>query len=227
MRGGELAGFAVKSLIAVRDRIARAAESAGRDPDWITLIAVSKTHPVSAIQQAYDAGHRDFGESRLQELLPKWEALPKDIRWHFIGTLQSNKAKRAAQLGVVIHTIEGAHQLREIGKGAPPEGLDGLIEVNTTGEHQKSGISPIALDELVSEVLNYPNVRLRGLMTLGHAHRNAEEQRPFFRMLRELNEAMGGTWLSMGMSNDFEVAIQEGSTHVRVGTAIFGERTQA
>lgn len=217
----------MKSLVAVQDRIARAAETSGRDPASVTLIAVSKTHPVSAIQEAYEAGHRDFGESRLQELIPKWECLPKDIRWHFIGKLQSNKAKRAAQMGVVIHTIESAHQLREIAKGTPVEGLDALIEVNTTGEEQKSGIYPQALDELVSEVLNYPNVRLRGLMTLGHAHRNAEEQRPFFRMLRELNKAMGGAWLSMGMSNDFEVAIQEGSTHVRVGTAVFGERTQA
>lgn len=217
----------MKALREVQDRIAKAAEGVRRDPGSITLIAVSKTHPVSAIQVAYDAGHRDFGESRLQELLPKWEALPKDIRWHFIGKLQSNKAKRAAQLGVAIHTIESAHQLREIAKGAPAEGIDGLIEVNTTAEEQKSGISPKALDELVSEVLNYPNVRLRGLMTLGHAHRNAEEQRPFFRMLRELNEKMGGAWLSMGMSDDFEVAIQEGSTHVRVGTAIFGARANA
>lgn len=217
----------MKALREVEDRIAKAAEGVRRDPGSITLIAVSKTHPVSAIQVAYDAGHRDFGESRLQELLPKWEALPKDIRWHFIGKLQSNKAKRAAQLGVAIHTIESAHQLREIAKGAPAEGIDGLIEVNTTAEEQKSGISPKALDELVSEVLNYPNVRLRGLMTLGHAHRNAEEQRPFFRMLRELKEKMGGAWLSMGMSDDFEVAIQEGSTHVRVGTAIFGARANA
>ncbi len=214
----------MKSLLAVQDRIARAAESAGRDPSTVTLIAVSKTHPIDAIQEAYDAGHRDFGESKLQELLPKFEALPTDIRWHFIGKLQSNKAKRAAQLGVVIHTLESTHQVREVAKAGRE--IDGLIEVNTTNEPQKSGISPEALDELVREVLNCPSIRLRGLMTLGHAHRNAEQQRPFFRTLRKLNESMGGTWLSMGMSGDFEVAIQEGSTHVRVGTAIFGERTQ-
>lgn len=212
----------MNSLFEVQARIARVAESVGRDPESITLIAVSKTHPIEAIQEAYDAGHRDFGESRLQELLPKFEALPKDIRWHFIGKLQSNKAKRAAQLGVVIHTLESAHQVREVAKAGSE--IEGLIEVNTTSEPQKSGISPEALDELVQEVLNCPRIRLRGLMTLGHAHRNAEEQRPFFRTLRELNESIGGVWLSMGMSGDFEVAIQEGSTHVRVGTAIFGER---
>lgn len=212
----------MKSLRDVQDRIARAAESVGRDPSSVTLIAVSKTHPIEAIQEAYDAGHRDFGESRLQELLPKFEALPQDIRWHFIGKLQSNKAKRAAQLGVVIHTLERAHQIREVAKAE--RDIDGLIEVNTTSEPQKSGIFAEALDELVQEVLNCPRIRLRGLMTLGHAHRNAEEQRPFFRTLRELNESIGGVWLSMGMSGDFEVAIQEGSTHVRVGTAIFGER---
>lgn len=212
----------MKSLRGVQDRIARAAESVGRDPNSVTLIAVSKTHPIEAIQEAYDVGHRDFGESRLQELLPKFEALPKDIRWHFIGKLQSNKAKRAAQLGVVIHTLESPHQVREVAKAE--RDIDGLIEVNTTNEPQKSGIFAEALDELVQEVLNCPRIRLRGLMTLGHAHRNAEEQRPFFRTLRELNESIGGVWLSMGMSGDFEVAIQEGSTHVRVGTAIFGER---
>lgn len=212
----------MKALREVQERIARAAEGAGRDPASVTLIAVSKTHPLESIREAYDAGHRDFGESRLQELIPKWEAAPKDIRWHFIGKLQSNKAKRAAQLGATIHTLESAHQVHEVAKAETP--LDAFIEVNVTGEPQKSGISPEGLDVLVSEVIQYPHVRLRGLMTLGQAHRIAEQQRPFFRTLRKLNESMGGIWLSMGMSDDYEVAIQEGSTHLRVGTAIFGER---
>lgn len=214
----------MKKLRDVEDRIARAAEAAGREPGSVTLIAVSKTHPLESILEAHDAGHRDFGESRLQELIPKWEAAPKDIRWHFIGKLQSNKAKRAAQMGLILHTLESPHQTREVAKASNE--VDALIEVNTTNEPQKSGVGPQALDELVAEVLRCKNVRLRGLMTLGHAHRNAELQRPFFRTLRELNMKMGGDWLSMGMSGDFEVAIQEGSTHVRVGTAIFGERTQ-
>lgn len=213
----------MKALREVQERIARAAEGAGRDPASVTLIAVSKTHPLESIREAYDAGHRDFGESRLQELIPKWEAAPKDIRWHFIGKLQSNKAKRTAQMGLILHTLESSHQIHEVAKATTD--IEALIEVNTTDEPQKSGVVPQALDELVAEVLRCKNVRLRGLMTLGHAHRNAELQRPFFRTLRELNMKMGGEWLSMGMSGDFEVAIQEGSTHVRVGTAIFGERT--
>ncbi len=214
----------MRSLRDVQDRIARAAEGCGRDPAEITLIAVSKTHPLEAVLEAYEAGHRDFGESRLQELIPKWEAAPRDIRWHFIGKLQSNKAKRAAQMGLILHTLESPHQIREVAKAERT--IDALIEVNTTKEPQKSGVEPEALDERVAEVLRCRNVRLRGLMTLGHAHRNADQQRPFFRTLRELNMKVGGEWLSMGMSGDFEVAIQEGSTHVRVGTAIFGERTQ-
>jgi PLP dependent protein len=201
----------------------RACEIAGRDPQSVTLIAVSKNHTADAIREAYDLGIRDFGESRLQEAIPKIEALPNDITWHFVGRLQSNKAKRAAQYFDVIHTIESEAQLKEIHKAGRE--IQGLIEVNIADEAQKGGILPHLLDDLRNKVIHYDHVHLRGLMTIGPALDEAEKMRPFFRSLRLLNERIGGDWLSMGMSGDFEVAIQEGSTHIRVGTALFGERS--
>ncbi|AIE86541.1 YggS family pyridoxal phosphate-dependent enzyme [Fimbriimonas ginsengisoli] len=206
----------------IYSRIAQAAEAVDRDPASVTLIAVSKTFPVDAIRAAYDLGHRHFGESRLQEALPKIEALPEDIVWHFIGKLQSNKAKRVAQLFDVIHTIESEAQLKEIAKAG--RRVDALIEVNVANEAQKSGIFPVALDLLHAKLLDFPQASFRGLMTIGPATDNPEEMRPIFRKLREENARLGGQWLSMGMSGDFEVAIQEGASHVRIGTALFGAR---
>lgn len=207
----------------VRERIERACATCGRNPVGVTLIAVSKTVPVERIQLAYDAGQRHFGESRLQEAAPKIDALPEDIVWHFIGRLQSNKAKMAARRFAIIHTLEGENQLREIAKGGAC--VDGLIEINVANETQKSGISPEALDETVRTVLKYDQIRLRGLMTVGPLHDDPESMRPHFRLLAKLAKSVDASaWISMGMSNDLEVAIQEGSTHVRVGTAIFGER---
>ncbi len=207
----------------IRERIEIAARSVGRDPSGVTLIAVSKTVDVEAIQAAYDAGQRHFGESRLQEALPKIEALPKDIVWHFVGKLQSNKAKRAAMSFAVIHTLESDSQLRELSKAGRE--VDGLIEVNIADEPQKSGISAKNLEAFANSGLQYPSVHLRGLMTIGPPLQDPEAMRPFFRELRMLGERIGGQWLSMGMSDDFEVAIQEGATHVRVGSAIFGSRS--
>lgn len=207
----------------IRERIEIAARSVGRDPSEVTLIAVSKTVDVEAIQSAYDVGQRHFGESRLQEALPKIEALPTDIVWHFIGKLQSNKAKRAAMSFAVIHTLESDSQLRELAKAGRE--VDGLIEVNIADEPQKSGISAKNLEAFANSGLQYPSVHLRGLMTIGPPLQDPEAMRPFFRELRMLGERIGGQWLSMGMSDDFEVAIQEGATHVRVGTAIFGSRS--
>ncbi len=210
-----------ENLGATEDRISAACLLGGRAREAITLIAVTKTVPIERIQEAYDAGHRDFGESRLQEALPKIEALPKDIRWHFIGKLQSNKARKAGEVFDAIHSVESVRQARELAKSGP---CDVFIEVNIAKEPQKSGILPADLAEIRKSVLQYELLHLRGLMTIGPANRNAEEMRQFFRELRELNDSIGGQWLSMGMSNDFEVAIQEGSTHVRIGTAIFGTR---
>ena len=210
------------SLQDVRDRIARACDSCGRDPATVTLVAVSKTVGVDDIQRVYDQGHRVFGENRLQEALPKITALPSDIEWHFVGRLQSNKAKAVAEAFGVIHTLENERQLAGIGKASRL--IDGLIELNLGREVQKGGILPETLDKTLNLVQEYSNVRFRGLMTVGPLTSNPEGNRPLFRQLAELGRKVGAEWLSMGMSADLEAAIQEGSTHVRVGTAIFGER---
>jgi len=209
-------------LADIHERIARACDAAGRDPAEVTLIAVSKNHPVEALREAYDLGQRHFGESRLQEALPKIAALPDDIVWHFIGRLQSNKARRAAENFQVIHTLESEAQLREIQEAE--RDIDGLVEINIAEEPQKTGLTPTLVDGFLKMLLQYPHVHFRGLMTVGPALEDAERMRPFFRELRDLNRQAGGQWLSMGMSGDFEVAIQEGATHVRIGTAIFGAR---
>lgn len=208
----------------IRSRIDSAARSVGRDPRNVELVAVSKNQPLSALLEAYEAGQRHFGESRLQEALPKIAEMPSDAVWHFIGKLQSNKARRVSQFFNVIHTIESETQLREIVKSE--QVVDVFIEVNLAREPQKSGILPEKLEEFHELLLQLPATRFRGLMTIGPIVENPEQSRALFRELAGLNQKLGGTWLSMGMSDDFEVAIQEGSTHVRVGTAIFGSRTE-
>lgn len=210
-------------LRSIRERIDRACEAAGRDPATVTLVSVSKNHPADAIKRAYDLGLREFGESRLQEAVPKIEVLPGDITWHFVGHLQSNKAKKAGRYFDVIHTIESEDQLSELQKAGRQ--IQALIEVNIAEEPQKHGIFAYELDDIRNKVIHYSHVHLRGLMTIGPALDDPENMRPFFKSLRLLNERIGGDWLSMGMSGDFEVAIQEGSTHIRVGTALFGERS--
>jgi len=206
----------------ISDRIQTSCESVQRDPNSVTLIAVSKTFPIEAVKAAYDLGHRHFGESRLQEAQPKIENLPDDIVWHFIGGLQSNKAKKVAQLFDAIHTFDSESQLREAAKAN--HSIDALIEVNVAEEKQKSGILLRDLDSFHQKLLDFKLVRFRGLMTIGPATENPEQMRPYFRALREANSRLGGQWLSMGMSGDFEVAIQEGASHIRIGTALFGER---
>lgn len=210
------------NLADIHRRIEAASKSANRRPTDITLIAVTKTVPIEKIQEAYELGLRDFGESRLQEALPKIEALPDDVTWHFIGKLQSNKAKKAAQHFPVIHTLESSTQIREIDKAGRDVG--GLLELNIANESQKSGISTESVDDLLQCVIQSLHVRFRGLMTIGPNLSDPEQMRPYFRRLRELGEQVGAQWLSMGMSGDFEVAIQEGATHIRVGSALFGER---
>lgn len=209
-------------LSAVRSQIDSAAQSVGRDPSEVTLIAVSKTFPVEAIREAYDAGQRDFGESKWQELREKQAALPDDIRWHFIGKLQSNKAKAVATSGAVIHTLESESQLREIAK--QDFVVEAFIEVNLTEESQKSGVLLTSLDPLVRLVSQCERVHCMGLMTIGSVHDSPEQCRFVFRRLMEEARRRGFSKASMGMSSDFVWAVQEGSTHVRVGTAIFGGR---
>ncbi len=211
-----------QNLQRVRDRIEAACVAAGRDPSTVTLVAVSKTVGIDGIREAYDHGLRVFGENRFQEAAPKVEALPKDIEWHFVGRLQSNKAKVVAETFQVVHTLENEGQLREIGKASRQ--IDGLVQLNLGNEPQKAGILPEALDKTLTLLLQCRNVRFQGLMTVGPLNPDPEGNRPLFRQMAELGRQVGAKWLSMGMSADLEVAIQEGSTHIRVGTAIFGER---
>lgn len=173
--------------------------------------------------EAYALGIRHFGESRWQEASEKVLQGPDDIEWHFIGQLQSNKVKKVAQNFKFIHAIENPTQVRELAK--IERIVDVFIEVNIAAEPQKSGVLPEGLDEITEMVLQCRQANLRGLMTIGPAESDAEQMRGYFRGLRELSARLpGDRWLSMGMSGDFEVAIQEGATHVRIGSSIFGDR---
>ncbi|MCW5936019.1 MAG: YggS family pyridoxal phosphate-dependent enzyme [Fimbriimonadaceae bacterium] len=209
-------------LAAVEARVADACRTAGRPRDSVTLVAVTKTVSAEDISVAYALGLRDFGESRLQEALTKIDRLPADVRWHFIGRLQSNKAKKVGQVFTAVHTLENESQLRELAKSGRT--IDGLIEVNVGREEQKAGVLPETLDRMVQRLLECKDVRYRGLMTIGPLADDAEQSRKVFRELARLGRSHNAEWLSMGMSADLHVAIQEGATHVRVGSAIFGER---
>ena len=211
------------NLQSVQDRIVRACEAARRDPAGVTLIAVSKTYPIDALRAMFDLGQRHFGESRLQEALPKVDAMPNDVVWHFIGRLQSNKARRTAEAFDAIHTLESEAQLGAIERAE--RGLDGFVEVNLANEGNKAGLSLENLPGFVEKVVQSRHVRFRGLMAIGPAGQPDEVLRPLYRGLAEANVRLGGTWLSLGMSGDLEAAIAEGATHVRVGTALFGARS--
>lgn len=206
----------------VRARLGEACREAGRDPGSVVLVAVTKSVPIEAILEAYQYGQRHFGESRLQEALPKIEALPSDIVWHFIGNLQSNKARKAAQRFGLLHSVWQESQLNEIAK--LDHLTDVLFQINVGREAQKQGILPEDLDEWMRKAANYETVRFRGFMTIGPEVEEAELSRVHFRALAEMGRCYGAEWLSMGMSSDFVVAIQEGATHIRVGTAVFGDR---
>lgn len=215
-------------LARVQERIARAAARAGRNPADITLVAVSKKMPAAAIVAAYEAGQRAFGENYIQEFQSKRPQLPElaSAAFHFIGELQSNKTRLACDLFDCIQTVSSvkvARRLNEQTDGA----LDVFIEVKLSGEESKAGIAPDALGELVAFLGDCPRLRLRGLMTMPPWSDNPETARPYFSKLRGLAELHGLSELSMGMSGDLEVAIEEGSTLVRVGTAIFGSRNAA
>jgi PLP dependent protein len=206
----------------VQDGIALAARSVGREPGEVTLVAVSKTVPVTKMLEAYELGVRNFGESRLQEALPKVPEMPADVVWHFVGRLQSNKARRVAETFHVVHSLDSAAQLREIAKATRT--VDGLVEVNVSGEEQKGGVSPLALDAYLSDIAQCPNVRWRGLMAIGPLTHDPALRREAFRRLAEAGRRVGAEHLSMGMSDDYRAAIQEGATLVRIGSALFGER---
>jgi PLP dependent protein len=217
-------------LAAVRERIARAAGGARRDPAEITLLAVTKIFPAAAIQEAYQLGLREFGENYVQEFEGKAPELGPlaGARFHLIGHLQSNKSKKAAELFQVIQTVDSAKLARRLNEAGPAlDGmLDVMLEVKLSGEDAKSGADPDQLPEIIEAVHHCQNLRLLGLMTMPPWTEDAEASRPIFRRLRELAEKHGLHGLSMGMSHDLETAIEEGSTCVRVGTALFGKRAK-
>jgi len=211
-------------LGAVRDRISRAAERAGRDPAEILLLAVTKVFPASAIRDAYALGLRDFGENYVQEFedkSPEVSSLP-GARFHLIGHLQSNKSRKAAELFQVVQTVDSAKLARRLNEAG--RRLEVMLEVKLSGEDAKSGAAPDTLPDLIAAVKACPNLRLLGLMTMPPWSDDAEASRPYFRRLRELAEQHQLTGLSMGMSHDLETAIEEGATCIRVGTALFGKR---
>lgn len=216
-------------LAAVRARIDRAAERAGRDPSSITLLAVSKTKPKDDILAAYEAGQRAFGENYAQELVDKGEALAHlpDLEWHFVGQLQTNKAKYVTRFAKMVHAVDSDKLARELSKRATHQ-LDVLVEVNVGGEASKGGVAPNDVASLLATIETLPNLRLRGLMSIPPHTDDPEGSRVFHRTLRALRDNHGGPArlpvLSMGMTDDLEVAIEEGATIVRVGTAIFGAR---
>ena len=199
------------------------------------LIAVSKTKPVSSIEEAYACGIRDFGENKVQELVDKYEQLPKDIRWHMIGHLQRNKVKYIVDKVYMIHSVDSLRLAEEISKEAVKKqvNVNILLEVNIAGEDSKFGIrTKQECVELVKQIAKLPNIIIKGLMTVAPFTENAEENRLYFAKLRQLavdikNENIDNIYvdiLSMGMSGDYEVAVEEGASYVRVGTGIFGER---
>ncbi|MFN8139006.1 MAG: YggS family pyridoxal phosphate-dependent enzyme [Fimbriimonadales bacterium] len=215
-----------KRIEEVKQRIAAAAATAKRDADDITLIGVTKTVPIEHVADAYRLGMRDFGENYFQEATPKITEMPGAV-WHFVGRIQSNKAANIGSMFSVVHTVDSLDKAAKLVKRAS-QPISVLLEVNIGREPQKAGVFPEKLDELFESVYHMPSLRVRGLMTMGPANRKAEELRPYFAEMRSLLERLGlqeGGWLSMGMSADYEVAIQEGATHVRIGSAIFGQRT--
>ena len=214
----------------VEARLERAAARAGRDPATITLVAVSKTHPSEAIRQARTAGARVFGENYVQELLAKQRELEGlDVVWHLVGRLQRNKAKDVVGRVALVHAVDTLPLVEALSRRAAAAGVlqDVLVEVNLGGEASKAGVDEPGLDALLEAIVRSPGLRCRGLMTMPPPAPDPEASRPHFRTLARLAAARGLAELSMGMTDDFEVAIEEGATIIRVGTAIFGERTRA
>lgn len=223
-----------ENLEEVRRRIVDACRRAGRDPGEVTLIAVSKTKPVSMLSEAYDAGARDFGENKVQEIVAKAPQLPEDIRWHMIGHLQRNKVHQVVGRAVLIHSVDSLRLAEQIEAEAKKQGaeVDILLEVNVAEEESKFGFRLEEVEEAIRNISRLSHVHIQGLMTIAPFVQNSEENRPIFKKLYEFavdigkknidNVNMGV--LSMGMTGDYEVAIEEGATMVRVGTGIFGAR---
>ncbi|HUK82740.1 MAG TPA: YggS family pyridoxal phosphate-dependent enzyme [Verrucomicrobiae bacterium] len=210
----------------VRAKMAAAARRGCRQIDDITLVAVSKTVPPERVDEALALGVTTFGESKLQEAKAKIPLVSSRARWHMIGHLQTNKARVAVELFELIHSVDSVKLAADLNKWAERVGKTQavLLEINVSGEPSKFGIKPEDLNAMLDPIVALPRLEVRGLMTLAPFAEDAEKARPYFRRLRELRDAVGLRELSMGMSNDFEIAVEEGATIVRVGTAIFGER---
>ncbi|MCR4807877.1 MAG: YggS family pyridoxal phosphate-dependent enzyme [Lachnospiraceae bacterium] len=222
------------NLREVQDNIRAACKRSGRAEDDVTLIAVSKTKPSSMIQEVYDLGVRDFGENRVQELVEKYDILPKDIRWHLIGHLQTNKVKYIIDKAYLIHSVDSLKLAKEISREAQKHSLTAniLIEINVAGEESKFGVDPKDLEDLIRQVAALPGICIKGLMTVAPYVVDSEENRQVFVKMKQFSVDISRKnidnvfmdYLSMGMSGDYSVAVEEGSTYVRVGTSIFGER---
>lgn len=222
------------NLRQVEENIRKACAKAGRSRSEVTLIAVSKTKPVEMLQTIYDLGPRDFGENKVQEMCEKMEVLPQDIRWHMIGHLQTNKVKYIVGKTALIHSVDSLHLAEEIEKQAAKRNLcvPILIEVNIAKEESKFGIHKEETVALVRQIARLPHLQIKGLMTIAPFVENPEDNREYFKQIRQLSVDIAGQnidninmdVLSMGMTGDYMVAIEEGATMVRVGTGIFGER---
>ncbi len=226
-----------ENLQDIRNRISEACQRSGRDVSEITLIAVSKTFSSDKIREAHHSGIADIGESYVQEMTGKYKDLKNEsIRWHFVGPLQRNKVKYIVDFVHLIHSVESLKVCQEIEKRASriDRDIEVLVEVNTSGEPQKHGISPDEAPKLIDEIGVFDHVHVRGLMTMAPFVDDPNDARPSFKLLRDLQARLLDNGvpeilvqhLSMGMSNDFEVAIEEGATMVRIGSSIFGERLQ-
>jgi len=215
------------NLERVRERIARAAARAGRKPDDVLLIGVSKTVDVERIRAGLAAGLRALGENRVQEAKAKIAELGRPAAWHLIGHLQTNKVKDALELFDVIHSLDRLELAQELERRAAPRGLavEAMLQVNVGGEASKGGFAPDGVGEALEAIGKLAHVKVTGLMAIPPEVERPEDARPWFRRLRELAERHGLARLSMGMSGDFEVAVEEGATMVRIGSAIFGDRT--
>lgn len=226
-----------ENLITINQNIQTACLHSGRNTDEVTLIAVSKTKPAALLKEAYQEGCRDFGENKVQELIDKYEQLPKDIKWHMIGHLQRNKVKYIVGKTALIHSVDSLKLAEEISKESTKKEVTTavLIEVNVAGEESKFGVAVEEAESLIQSVALLPGIVIKGLMTIAPYVADAEENRQYFERLKQLSvdisrkniDNVNMNVLSMGMTGDYAVAIEEGATYIRVGTGIFGERQYA
>lgn len=225
-----------ENLEEVREKIRQACQRSGRREEDVTLISVSKTKPVEMLREAYEAGSRDFGENRVQEIMEKYGQMPEDVRWHMIGHLQKNKVRQVLDKAVLIHSVDTVELAEQIEKDAAKRDLtvDILLEVNVAEEESKFGFRTEEVEAAVMKIKEFPHVHIKGLMTIAPFVSNSEDNREVFKKLYQLYvdirskniDNVNMSVLSMGMTGDYEVAVEEGATMIRVGTGIFGARTR-